>query len=385
MDTYSATDTTLGVDHEGMPTGVFRHTDGSWGFRADATGGRKKRRQIKRVGFNSMAAARNARTAFAAGKLGTGRIETITVSEWFDEHLVVVTETRRGTTAANYKFAFDRINNYIGDVVLSELDEATIRSMYRKMATKYKTATLQTDHGRLRAALRAAVREGRTTRCAADNVTPPPGLPTRKRRTWDFRQLQTFTRAISTERDAAMWTTWVTTGVRRGEICGLRWSKLDLDAREMIVDWQRTVTAQGAIVEGPTKTRKGSRTVPVVAQAGALLREWRAYQAAQRLSLGDAWAGQDFVFTTREGKPYAPSSFDDRLACLADRADLPRLSPHELRHTFATRSLESDMPLKVLSEMLGHTKVETTQNLYLHVSPAMAHEEADAVASRMFG
>ncbi len=191
--------------------------------------------------------------------------------------------------------------------------------------------------------------------------------------------------AARTERDAAMSTTWVTTGVRRGEIRGPRWSKLDPDAREIIVDWQRTLTAQGAIVEGPTETRKGSPTVPVVAQAAALLREWRAYQAAQRLSLGDAWTGEDFVFTTREGKPYAPSSFDDRLACLADRADLPRLSPHELRHTFATRSPESDMPLKVLSEMLGHTKVETTQNLYLHVSPAMAHEEADAVASRVFG
>lgn len=85
MATYSATDTTLGVDYEVMPTGVFRHTDGSWGFRADASGGRKKRKQLKRVGFSSMAAARNARSAFVAGKLGTGRIETITVSEWFDE------------------------------------------------------------------------------------------------------------------------------------------------------------------------------------------------------------------------------------------------------------------------------------------------------------
>lgn len=236
MATYSATDTTLGVDHEVMPTGVFRHTDGSWGFRADASGGRKKRKQLKRVGFSSMAAARNARTAFVAGKLGTGRLETITVSEWFDEHLVVISETRRGTTAANYKFAFDRINKYIGDVVLNELDEATIRSMYRQMAAKYKTATLQTDHGRLRAALRAAVREGRTTRCAADNVIPPAGLPTRSRRTWDFQQLQIFTRFVSTERDAAMWTAWVTTGVRRGEVCGLRWSRLNLDAREMIVD-----------------------------------------------------------------------------------------------------------------------------------------------------
>ncbi|MGI8881013.1 MAG: tyrosine-type recombinase/integrase [Jatrophihabitans sp.] len=149
--------------------------------------------------------------------------------------------------------------------------------------------------------------------------------------------------------------------------------------------WQRTVTATGQIVEGPTKTRKSSRTVPVVPQAASLLREWRVHQSAQRLSLGTRWPGQDFVFTTREGKPYAPSSFDDRLHYLAAQAGLPRLSPHELRHTFATRSLESEMPLKVLSEMLGHTKVETTQNLYLHVSPAMAHKEADAVASKMFG
>lgn len=332
-----------------------------------------------------MAAARNARIAFLAGRLGTGKIETITVGEWFEEHLAVIAETRRPTTSSNYRFAFERMNPYIGDVMLSELDEQSIRDMYRQMAKKYMTATLQTDHGRLRAALRAAVREVRAPRCAADNVVPPQELPKRARRTWTFDQLRTFSAHVASERDAAMWTCWITMGARRGEMCGLRWPKVDLDRQQVNIDWQRTLTGDGEIVEGPTKTRKGTRPIPIVGQAASLLRDWRAAQAEQRLAMGPNWAGQDFVFTTRRGRPYNPSSFDDRLAVLAKAANLPRLSPHELRHTFATRSLEAGMPVKVLSDLLGHSKVETTQNLYMHVDASMAHREADAVAGRMFG
>lgn len=372
------------ADSDEVATGIFKHREGNWGFRADMDGV-GKRRQIKKVGYPTRQAAARARIAFLGGNPQAVKLSDLTVQEWFDSRLQVIRETLRPTTASNYKFAFDRINAYIGEVPLSDLGEDIIRDMYRKMALRYSSDTIATTHGRLRAALRAAVKENQVGRCAADNVSPPAGLPTRSRRTWNFEQLQTFSTHVSGERDSAMWRTWITTGLRRGEMCGLMWRKVSFDAGEITVDWQRTTTAEGQLVEGPTKTKSGTRVVPINAQVVAALREWRSAQAEQRLARGEDWGGGDFVFTSQEGRPYHPSSFDDRLAKLADGAGLPRLSPHELRHTFASRCLEMNMPVKLVSSMLGHSKVETTQNLYQHISPAVAHREADALAQMMLG
>lgn len=365
-----------------MATGIFKYHNGNWGFRANKPGSKGK--QTRRQGYPTMLAAYAARIKFLNdGHMVSGT--DLTVAEWFARRLEVVRETLRPTTAANYRFAFDRMVPYIGEVRLRDLDEEMIRSMYRSMAPRYTTDSLTTTHGRLRAALRAAVRENRIIRCPADNVTPPPGLPRRQKKTWSFEQLVTFSNHVSTQRDRAMWLTWITVGARRGEMCGLYWPKVSFDHQEVTIDWQRTITAENQLVEGPTKTTNGTRIVPLTPQVLVALREWRSVQAEQRLAMGDAWHGDDYVFTSSAGKPYHPSSFDDRLAHLAKDAGLPVLSPHELRHTFASRCLEMGMDVKLVSAMLGHSKVETTMNLYQHINPAVAHREADALAQRMLG
>ena len=366
-----------------VATGVFKHREGNWGFRGNVPNG--DGRQFKRVGYPTMAAAYSARIAFVAGRAEPAESSDMLLRDWFDSWLRVVRETLRPTTASNYKFAFDRIIAHLGDVTLGDLNEDMLRDMYRKMALQYSSQTIATTHGRLRATLRAAVKENRISRCVADNVTPPAGQPTRARRTWNFQQLKVFSNHVLDQRDSAMWVTWITTGLRRGEICGLMWPKVSFDASEITVDWQRTLTAENQIVEGPTKTKSGTRIVPINAQVGAALREWRSAQAQQRLAGGLNWTGGDYVFTTQEGRAYHPSSFDDRLAKLAAAAELPPLTPHELRHTFASRCLEMNMPVKLVSSMLGHSKVETTQNLYQHISPAVAHREAEALAQMMLG
>ncbi len=194
-----------------------------------------------------------------------------------------------------------------------------------------------------------------------------------------------FSKYVATQRDRAMWLTWITVGARRGEMCGLYRSKISFEAQEVTIDWQRSTTAEGDLFEGPTKTIKGNRKVPITPQVIVALREWRSIQSVQRLALGQRWSGDGYVFTTQAGKPYYPSSFDNRLAHLAQEAGLPVLSPHELRHTFASRCLEMGMDVKLVSSMLGHSKVETTMNLYQHINATQAHKEAGALAQRMLG
>ncbi|GAA1878316.1 tyrosine-type recombinase/integrase [Lapillicoccus jejuensis] len=371
------------ADAEDMATGVFKHREGNWGFRANVPGGAGQ--QVKRVGFATMLAAYAARARYIGGEHDLRKGSQISVDEWFASRLMVIRETRRATTAANYRYAFDRMSPYIGELSLADLDEESLRAMYRKMATRYTNDTLTTTHGRLRAALRAAVRERKIDRCVTDSVSPPPGLRGRVKRTWTFEQLLTFTRHVSTHRDRAMWLLWVTTGVRRGEICGLYWPKVLLDRSEVLINWQRTITAEGRIVEGIPKTDRAERIVPINDQVEGAVREWRSLQAEQRLGAGSEWLGDDYVFTTYQGRPHHPSAFDDRLAHLAKGAGLPVLTPHELRHTYASRCLEHGMDVKLVSAMLGHSKVETTMNLYQHVNPLVAHEAANALAAKMLG
>lgn len=182
-----------------------------------------------------------------------------------------------------------------------------------------------------------------------------------------------------------MWGLWITSGLRRGEICGLLWPKVDLDGGIATIDWQRTTTVSGKVVEGPVKTDNGERDVPISPRVATTLRTWRASQGELRLAKGERWNGGDYVFTSVFYKPYYPDSFNDRLDVLTTRAKLPRLTPHELRHTYATRALENGADVVVLSKLLGHSRPDVTQKLYIHPNMDQKRSMNDALAERMLG
>lgn len=375
------------ADTQCVIPGVFKVTDNNYEFRANEPGSGGK--QVRRRGFATQDAAYRARIAF----LGGGRTERavhITTGEWLDLWLVVVKETRRATTYAGYKRVVDRdLKPAIGDIELHDLTSEHVRGVYRSMvAAGYATATIVTASRRLRTALYAAMNETPPlllANPAGKGVVPPKGKAARPWRLWTFDQLLTFSKYTANQRDAAMWAFWITTGVRRGELAGLRWGSVNLEEGNAVIRWQRTKTADGVVVEGSPKTEAGERTVilaPVVKDA---LRTWRAEQAALRLKKGERWCGGDHVFTTFKGSAYYPDSLNDRLNNLAEDCELPQTTPHQLRHTYATRALENGLDIKILSTLLGHAKVTTTQDLYQHPDTDMMRDSAESLAARMFG
>lgn len=369
------------VDVNSMIPGIFK--DGNkYGFRANVPGGGG--RQVKRRGFLTQDAAYRARVNFLGGVMSpTG--STRTVASWFAEFAEIKRMEKRATTAAGYAKCLNRMLPYIGDIVLSDLNESHLRAAYQEMVPRYATSTILTVHTRVRTALKQATREGLIPRCPADNVSSPKGKTTRKRRVWSFRQLMIFAEYTASQRDAAMWAVFMTTGLRRGEVCGLMWPKVDLDEGAATIDWQRTKTAYGVIVEGPTKTEDGERIAPLSPRVVTALRAWRAGQSALRLTKGEAWRGGDYVFTSKFGLPYFPDSLNQRLNVLTKAAGLPVITPHELRHTFATRAIEDGADIKVLSKLLGHSRVEITMNLYVHPSEEQAREVNESLSDRIFG
>lgn len=174
----------------------------------------------------------------------------------------------------------------------------------------------------------------------------------------------------------------VLTGLRRGELLGLKWENVDLERGEIsIVRSLQRVRWQG-LVAVPPKTDTSRRLVPLPPQAVEALREQRRRQLLARLKAGPLWNEGGWVFTTALGNPIQPSDVSRRFPRLLEKAGLPRIRFHDLRHTTATLLLSERVHPKIVAALLGHSTVQLTLDTYSHVVPSLAREAA-AVLGRL--
>jgi integrase len=175
------------------------------------------------------------------------------------------------------------------------------------------------------------------------------------------------------------------TGLRRGEVLGLKWSDVDLEVGQLAV--LRTLSRRvgvGLVVDEP-KTERSRRVVPLPAFTVATLREQRSRQAAERLAAGPEWEGDGYVFTTARGRPLDPDNVTTRFANLTDRLGLGRRRFHCLRHSAATAMLAAGVPLEVVSRTLGHAGLAITADIYARVLPPAQRDAADRLESALGG
>lgn len=162
----------------------------------------------------------------------------------------------------------------------------------------------------------------------------------------------------------------VHTGLRQGELLGLRWADVDLDAGTISV--QRSLDADGTF--NPPKRDKSRRTVRLTAQAVEALRSHKAAQNEERLRLGSLWEDQGLVFPNTVGRPMDHNNLYHRgFKTLLKKADLDGqgFTFHSLRHTCATLLLSKNVNPKIVQEMLGHATISQTMDTYSHVLPGM--------------
>jgi integrase len=163
---------------------------------------------------------------------------------------------------------------------------------------------------------------------------------------------------------------------RGSPVLGLRWADVDLSAGNITI--RSTRIRHGAVIEASTpKTAKGNRTISLGPATVAALRSWRTTQSAERLRLGSAWNGnEDLVVTNADGSAPNPEAFSNMFRHLVREAQLPPIRFHDLRHSYATNALATDVPVKVLSQRLGHADVAVTLKVYAHVLPGDDEEAA---------
>lgn len=236
-------------------------------------------------------------------------------------------------------------------------------------------------HTIVKRALKDAVRWGRLARNPADAVDPPrrsvrPELPT-----WTADTLGEFL-GRSEDDDDRLWPLWTflaTTGVRRGEALGLRWSDVDLSTGVATIV-RTLVTVDHVPTVSEPKTAAGRRPVKLDADTVAVLRRHKVRQNEERLELGSGWSDHGLVFCTVDGRPLHPDRVSREFQRRTARWGLPVIPLHGLRHTWATLAMRAGVHPRVVQERLGHSTIAVTLGTYSHVAPTMHDEAAELVA-----
>ena len=223
-------------------------------------------------------------------------------------------------------------------------------------------------HVMLHKALADAVRWERVARNAAD-AADPPRKHTPDQRVWTATEMRTFLESARNDRLFAAWMLLATTGMRRGEVLGLRWSDVDLERATVTI--RQTRVSVGYVVETTTpKSRKGCRTIALPPSAVEALRKHRRVQRLQRAAHGDSWPDSDLVVVRRDGSMIHPQRFTELFNRLVERMGLPAIRLHDLRHSYVTTLLRARVPLKVVSQRIGHSDPFITMAAYQAVLPA---------------
>jgi len=364
-----------------------------WFTSDPATG---KRLQHTKGGFRTKGAAQKHLNA-TVGKVDEGSWrpdQQATVKQLLEDHWLPAQKSRElrpATIALNTMVVDSWIVPHLGGVRISALTPKHVTDMVQALRTE-KSATgrkglsprsAQLAVGVLKAACAWAVVNGLLGRDPTAGVRRPRA-DSQVMRPWSVDDARSFLSATGDDRLAFAWALLLTRGLRRGELCGLRWSDVDLDGGVVRINRTRVVV-DGKAADSTPKTTAGRRTVPLDPHLVALLRTHKARQAAEKLAAGPAYEDSGWLVADELGAPYYPDSISEWFEKAAKAAKLPRIRLHDLRHTAASLMLASGVPVKVVSEMLGHSSPTITLSIYAHVMPGMAEEAGAALSASLLG
>lgn len=273
----------------------------------------------------------------------------------------------------------------LGDRKLASLRTMDLDELYAALhASGLSARTVRICHTVVRQSLEQARRWGLIARSPAVDATPPRSIRTEVTPPTVDEVVQLLDAAH--EADPAFGTfLWLksATGCRRGEMCALRWSDVDLDRPELSI--RRAITQVGReLIEKDTKTHQSRRVALDEATVG-LLRQHRLRQREEALALGVRLADDALLFATPEGGPWRPDVCTNRFGRLRAGIGLDRVRLHDLRHFVASVLIDGGIPISTVSTRIGHSQMSTTLNLYTHAIPATDQAAAAYLGTLLAG
>ena len=317
-----------------------------------------------------------------------------TLGEYLTEWLAAMESNVVDTTFRAYEQSMRNwVMPRLGSVRLAEVSPMHLRSLQTELLRDGRVdgkgglapRSVASCRRVLSQALKDAVRWGLLIRNPMDAVDPPRVVDA-EMVTWSDTQARSFLDAVASDRLYAMWVLFLTTGVRRGELAGLRWGDVELDRATMAIVRNRVSAGRGkAVSTHQPKTRRGRRNVALDVTSVEVLRAHRAAQFEERLRLGPAWVDSGYVFCGIDGAALHPDTITATFKSIIRNLDVPQIRLHDLRHTSATLALKAGIHPKVVSERLGHATVSITLDLYSHVLDGMQAEAAEQIGAVVFG
>jgi integrase len=271
-----------------------------------------------------------------------------------------------------------RVNPRIGGVRLSKVTPVVLQQLYTYLLESgLSTRSVNHTHRVLHKAFGQAMKWGIIPRNPCD-ATDPPRPKTTEMQTLTSDQVNTLLEGTAGELNQALYLLAVSSGLRLGELLGLRWSDVDFDGKRLFVRRALQQTRGGLEFVEP-KTAKSRRAVMLSTSAIAGLKEHRRQQVEERLSLGRAWNDQDLVFPNTIGEPSDPGTASTHFQAVLKRLGLPKIRFHDMRHTCASLLLQAGTHPKIVQEMLGHSTITLTMDTYSHSIPSTHTEAADTM------
>lgn len=364
---------------------IFQRKDGRWVGQL-SLGWKNGRRERTYFYGNTASSVQDQMTA-AKEKRRRGipvKDDSRTVARLLDDWLASIKSSVRTRTYEKYQDTVRiHLKPSVGRLKIEKLMPQDVQKLLdEKLAGGLHPRTVQSVKQVLSYALNEAVRWQLLSRNVAMLVKGPK-IPQREMNVWNEEQARKFLETCTGKPLDALYTVALFTGLRRGEILALRWSDLELDAGMLMVrrNMQRT-RSRGIVFEEP-KTKKGRRSINLAPPVIAALRAHRKRQLETRLACGPEWKDQDLVFCTGLGTPLDPRTLALDYERMIEKSKLPRITFHSLRHTFATIGLTKNVNPKVMADMLGHSKVSVTLDVYSHALPNLQAEAAGRIAQAL--
>ena len=297
----------------------------------------------------------------------------------FDEYADYVIELKETTgkckitTLDRYRQMRKQIYPAIGYIKLPDLRPDHLNKLYMDLKSGNTTGnplspkTIRNYHGFISTVLEQAFKEGLVITNVAHRADPPK-VEQRDPEHLELDQLKELFKAL--EAEPIKWRTAITllanTGVRRGELCGLKWENVNLSSGiiEINLNLVRNRKTGKTIIQTP-KTKTSIRTIYITSSETKLLKEYKAWQNEERLRLGEYFRDQGFVFTQDDGDPIAPDSLTNYCNKLSKKTGI-YIHPHMFRHTQASLLIANGASIPDVSKRLGHAQISTTMNIYAH-------------------
>lgn len=331
----------------------------------DATGRKHRISVYGRSKREVMQKAKALQVQEAAGQLAAPNQYTVEtfLDAWLDHHRPKLKEK----TAHSYEYLIDdHIIPRLGHLRLTGLTPLHVEQMQEAMLTKgLSPRTTAYCRAILRRALQQAVRWGLVARNVAQDVEPPRQAP-RRLEVWTPEEARRFLEVAEPHKLYPLFYLALITGLRRGELLGLRWQDVDLASGRIDIVQNLVMVGNKPVLQTP-KTAHSARTIYIGPDAAGVLVRQREQQAAWQEKAGNGWLNSGLIFTGEDGGPLGTTAVNKPWKALKEQAGVTSIRFHDLRHTYASLAMLRGLQPKTISERLGHSNVAFTLHTYAHV------------------